>query len=368
MGGPEVRNDRLNATILRRRMQLGDVRENRVLQDAYINYHSELIPRHDFTVGQFKPPIGEEGNRNSGQLDFVERAMINQFSNQRDMGIQVHGAWLDGKFDYWIAGFNSPDSFHSTFASYNSRSDDNDAKDLAWKLRFRPLWQDETWGSLELGLSRQDGVHGESGKGLYITDTGVSTSVDGLSIQETHAYRMYGWAWYRPGGPVRGWWMRGEYGSFKDRLLPGRIGSFNLLVGSGYQPFQRDGFYLGTGYRLSESCWAEELQEGGWLAQMLYKMEPTFRYERFGNILTEGLQTDPSNLRGPVKTDVFKSDVYTLGLNLYWKGFNVRSQFNYLIVDEPDGHRAFVPAASVRDHRIREVDNNVLLLNTQIMF
>jgi hypothetical protein len=289
------------------------------------------------------------------------------------LGIQVHGSWFDGKFDYWIAGFNTPDSFHSTFASYNSRSDDNDAKDFAWKMRYRPIWFNETWGSLELGVSRQDGVHGESGKGLGVSGDGtqVVTTTDGLSLQETHAYRMYAWAWYRPGGPVKGWWLRGEYGQFKDRILPGRLGSFAGIATKNIQPFQREGFYLATGYRLSESIWAESLQDGGWFRQMLHKLEPTFRYEKFGNIITEGLiGPDPADVndKSPIKVDVFKSNVYTMGLNIYWKGYDVRTQINYFFVDEPDGHRAFVPGANVTDRRIREVDNDVLILNTQIMF
>jgi len=84
-------SERAIARSARRRLHQGFVRTNRVLQDAYINYHSPLIPHHDFTIGQFKAPSGEEAYRNSGQLDFAERAMINQFGNQRDLGIMVHG-------------------------------------------------------------------------------------------------------------------------------------------------------------------------------------------------------------------------------------------------------------------------------------
>ncbi len=81
--------------VARRRMQNGTVRPNRVLQEAYINYNSYSIPHHDFTIGQFLPPMGEEGSRDSGQLDFVERAMINQFSHERDLGLV--SPWRTGK-------------------------------------------------------------------------------------------------------------------------------------------------------------------------------------------------------------------------------------------------------------------------------
>lgn len=342
--------------VARTRFQNGTVRPNRMLQDAYINYHTPHIPHHDFTVGQFKPPIGEEGNRNSGQLDFVERAMINQFSNQRDLGIMVHGWWFGenpstAMLHYWIGGFDTAGSFHNTFASFQNRSDDNDAFDIAWKIRLRPLWKNDTWGSLELGFSRQDGVHGEAGKGLSFTGTAVVPRVDGLSLQETHAYRQWAWAWYRLGRetPVAGWWLRGEWGSLKDRALPG-VGSF-VSVQLRPKAFKREGWYFGTGYRLSKSIWSEALKTGGMIHKLLHKFEFTFRYETFGNIIAD----DVVNAN---ETDVYKTSVYTAGINIYWKGYNVRSQLNYMWVDEPN-----------RDHipvHIREVNNNIFIVNTQV--
>src|SRR5262249_8750286 len=38
----------------------------RLLKDAYINYHG-YVPHHDFQIGQYKPPVGEEGIRNAGE-------------------------------------------------------------------------------------------------------------------------------------------------------------------------------------------------------------------------------------------------------------------------------------------------------------
>jgi hypothetical protein len=195
----------------------GFVVPNRLLQDAYINYHSDIIPHHDFTVGQFKPPAGEEAYRNSGQLDFVERAMINQFGNQRDLGIMVHGTWWEDRFQYWIAGVDGAGSFHNTFASQQNRSDDNDAKDLAFRVAVRPVWKEENWGSLELGYARQQGTHGEAGKGWTAF---LGPTVDGLSLEETSANRQYAWVWYRPGGPVKGWWLRGEWPASSTACSP----------------------------------------------------------------------------------------------------------------------------------------------------
>lgn len=363
------------------RMASGFVRSNRVLQDAYINYHPAWIPHHDFTVGQFKAPAGEETYRNSGQLDFVERAMINQFGNQRDIGIMVHGWWWNERFQYWIGGFNTAGSFHNTFASLQNRSDDNDAKDLAWRLMLRPLWNHEKFGSLEIGYARQDGVHGESGRGYIYNFGNIVPSSDGLSLQETNANRQYAWAWYRPGGPVRGWWLRGEYSSMTDRPLPGLGGTGTIdgfkIVQLRPRPFDRNGWYFATGYRMSKSIWSERLQgSNNFLVKMLNDAEFTYRYETFGNMLLEDavyqVDDDPSAVSTrytAIRTDIFKSSVHTIGLNYYWKGYNVRTQLNYLFVKESEGH-AVSPtySAGPNGKRVREVNNDAFVISQQVQW
>jgi len=337
--------------------QQGFVRANRLLQDAYINYHSEIIPHHDFTVGQFKPPAGEEAYRNSGQLDFVERAMINQFGNQRDLGIMVHGTWWDDRFQYWIAGMDGAGSYHNTFASQQNRSDDGDAKDLAFRVAVRPVWREENWGSLELGYARQQGTHGEAGRGW----TALGPTVDGLSLEETSANRQYAWVWYRPGGPVRGWWLRGEWARFLDRLQPGLI--VTNAVQRAPAPFSRQGWYGATGYKLSESIWSERLKaSGNWFIKALNDIEFAYRYEIFSNLLVE----DAVN---HAKTDAFNTSVHTFGVNYYWKGYNVRTQVNCLIVDESEGHNVSpLYSLAPNGNRIREVKNNVFIINHQVQW
>ncbi|MCZ7648997.1 MAG: OprO/OprP family phosphate-selective porin [Planctomycetota bacterium] len=323
----------------RGRVQNGTVVANRLLQDAYINYHPHFMPQHDFTIGQFKPPMSEEGWRNTGQLDFAERAMINQFPNQRDLGIMVHGTWWEGRFQYWLGAFDSPGSFHNSFGSYQNRSDDNDAKDVAWRLMVRPVWHQENWGSLELGFSRQDGVHGEAGKGGFLS----GAPVDGLSFQETHAYRQWAWAWYRPGWVMRGFWLRGEYGKMKDRYQP--------IFQDSPQPYDRTGWYAAVGYHLGQSIWADKLESGGWITKYMKDLEFAMRYEEFQNML---IQDDGG---GKERTNAYKTSVLTLGLNYYWKGHNVRSQLNYSFVNE-------VESSPI----IREVDNNQLILTHQVQW
>ncbi len=161
------------------------------MQDAYINFHG-LIPHHDFTIGQFKPPAGEEGVRSSANLDFVERAMVNQQNELRDLGAQVHGSWWEdcepkiGRVQYWAGVFDGAGNNFDTAGDYQNRADDNDNKDVAGKLMVRPIWADCLLGRLELGVWGQYGKHGESGDD---TPDG-SAPVNGLNRLQTNAYQL----------------------------------------------------------------------------------------------------------------------------------------------------------------------------------
>ena len=91
----------------------------RLLQDAFIVYKG-FIPHHDFKIGQFKPVIGEEGIRSTGQLDFAERSFIGQLDDFRDEGITAHGEWWDadgkgaGRFQYWVGAVNGAGNYHGS--------------------------------------------------------------------------------------------------------------------------------------------------------------------------------------------------------------------------------------------------------------
>jgi phosphate-selective porin len=331
-----------------------------LLQDAYINFH-DVVPHHDFTLGQFKPPAGEEAWRNSGQLDFVERAMVTGVNNVRDIGAMVHGSWIDGRVQYWVGLFNGPDGTVLTdpeIVEGGNRSDDNDAKDIVWRVAVRPVWNVEKWhGRLELGYHRTDGYRGES--------AGIDrdTPLNALNSPVTAINRQGAWVWYRPGAAVKGWWLRGEWGSGKDRYSYFQQPTFALALGGGTlragqlnpTPVTAQGWYFGTGYKLSDSVWADGLKSGGWLKRALHDIEFAFRYEVYENIATEDLVNPDRH------TDQFKTQAYTAGVNYYLKKWDARIQANYIWVDEPGGHgRA--------SHGIREMKNDVLVVSFQVMF
>jgi hypothetical protein len=328
-----------------------------ILQDAYINYHG-VVPHHDFTIGQFKPPSGEESWRNSGQLDFVERAMVTTTNNMRDIGLMVHGSFFEERLQYWAGVFNGPDGTVLTDPDYDeggNRSDDNDAKDIAWRILARPVWSESAWyGRLELGYARTDGWRGESGHGFD-----PDRAVNGLNRQQTAINRNAAWAWYRPNGPVKGMWLRGEWGSYRD-IFP--VPDATSLLGLGSGPLGQldpksatvSGWYAATGYRLFESIFADRLKNSGGVTNWMNNLEFAFRYEIYQNIAAEDL------VRPDREVDLFKTQVVTLGMNYYIKKHDAKIQANYIIVDEPSDHNP--------NRGLREVNNNMFILNFQVMF
>ena len=336
----------------------------RLLQDAYFNFHG-LVPHHDFQLGQFLPPTGEEGIRDNAYLDFAERAMVTQFNQTRDLGAQVHGTWVDNRLQYWLGVFDGAGNFFGTagnpsqaelgtFSSAN-RSDDNSNKDFAGRLAVRPVWNADPWGNLEIGASLQCGKHGSLGD----PSLDASTPINGLNENAVFARREAAWVHYKPLGPVHGWWLRGEWGLQHDRTTPFSVNAFGLGSGpDGAQaapaPFTRQGWYVSTGYKLSDSIFAERLDGGGFWNDLLKPVEFAFRYEQFQNIIVE----DPA--APDTHTLLFNTKVITLGVNYYIKAYNMRVQLNGMIVNEPQYSWSFGD--------LREVRNNVLLLSYQVLF
>ncbi len=347
-------------------LQAGNTIIPQLLQDAYILYHG-VVPHHDFTLGQFKPPAGEEAWRDNAALEFVERAMATQIGNHRDIGVMAHGAWFDDRLQYWAGVFNGPSGAvlsSPELAEGGNRSDDNDEKDISWRILGRPVWDACAWyGRLELGYARTDGIHGESGQAFD-----VDISINGLNRQRTDINRQAAWLHYRPGALARGAWLRGEWGSARDRLGPAHFGSpptSLLQTGLGVStlfpinqlnpvPVTLAGWYAAAGYRLSESRFAERLRGGGRCARALHDMEFAVRYETFENIAAEDL------VQADRHTDIFRTQAYTAGVNYYLRGNNAKLQANYIWVDEPSDGNA--------QRGLREIRNNVFAVNFQVAF
>ena len=315
---------------------------SKLLQEAYINYHDICFaPNHDVQVGQMKRRLGEEGYRDNGELDFAERSMITQVADDYDLGVQVHGSFFCDRLQYWVGAF---DGAGTAFQSRGNRPDDNDKKDFLGSVVGRPIWGDGCWGKMELGYS---GLFGKGGASAGAEP--ILTPNNGLNRKQTAHGNQYAWLYYAPGGAVKGFWVRGEWGQYRDRFAPGEVVTGLANYTGDPKPFNIYGYYGSIGYKLGESnyanclpCWARSA-------------EFAFRHEQMENLFYHNIADTDRSL------DVFRTTVDTVGLNYYLKGQQAKLQLNYNFVREQHDH-------SVGERQIREVRNDNLVLNFQVAF
>jgi phosphate-selective porin OprO/OprP len=135
------------------------------LFDAYIDVHPR--PWLRLRAGKFKPPIGLERLQSDNNLVFLERALDQNLSAQRDVGVQLWGDFAGGLVRYEAAIFNgAPDSaLNDTDSSYS--------KSLAGRLFVQPFASQRlSWlGRLGVGFAAETG----SEKGSSTISNGAVT-------------------------------------------------------------------------------------------------------------------------------------------------------------------------------------------------
>jgi phosphate-selective porin OprO/OprP len=133
--------------------------------DAYVDIHPWEWLR--LRVGKMKPPIGLERLQSDADLPFLERALTQNLSAQRDVGVQLWGDIAGGIAHYALGVFNGgPDNG-------GADTDLNHAKDFEGRIFFQPFKAQglRDFGSLGVGIAAGTGNR----KGRLPTNTGLST-------------------------------------------------------------------------------------------------------------------------------------------------------------------------------------------------
>jgi len=333
-----------------------------ILQDAVIWFH-DIIPHHDFTIGQMLPYFSQEDFNPNGWLDFVERSWIGNFYPRDNMAV-LHGAWWgdgggcayagagnSGRVQYWLEAMDSPGYYQD--GATQGHADDNASKDFLGRLMIRPLW-DDCWGHLELSGAAGFGKHGSKPLNQAVNDINANAANGPFlnGAHETTGHRYSGYAEYRPGDFAQGLWFKGEYAWVKDSTanVPGTTGLFDP-AGNGppdhYEPFVTTGYYASVGYDLGSSkfvncipCWMKGFEFDA-------------RYQHYTNVWTQNAAT-------PYKVNTFGTNQGTVGVNYAIKGHhNAKIQANYDIVRDPRGDAGY---------RFHPVKNDVFSMNFQVMW
>jgi hypothetical protein len=199
------------------------------------------------------------------------------------------------------------------------------------------------------------GNGGEGGSRLAGT-----APVDGLNRADTVHMLQYAYAMYKPGGPVKGWWLRGEWGHYRDRFAPNEvISGVAFATATDPKGFSIQGWNFSTGYKLSDSIWGEDLRNGGAFTKAIEPMEFVFRYDVMQNLFYQDIPQPGNDI------DVFKTQVFTGGINYYIKGHNAKIQVNYnWVLEEGDKDNPNAGGGDIRE--IREVSNHNLVVNFQV--
>jgi len=176
------------------------------LLDAHVD--ANLSPQFRIRAGKFKAPVSLERLASAADLAFAERAFPTQLLPNRDIGVQFHGAVLDGRLTYAFGYFNGVRDGASL------DTDTNSSKDFESRVFSHPFQNSDNDGLRGLGI----GVAFTSGTQAGTPTTGNLSSylTPGQQPFFTYASSTYAagarqrWSpqfyWY--GGPVG---VLGEY-------------------------------------------------------------------------------------------------------------------------------------------------------------
>lgn len=307
------------------------------IQDAYLDI--QYRPEIQLQAGKFKPPVGLERLASGSNLLFVERGLPTALVPNRDVGVQVHGDFLDGRLSYAAGVFNGVADGGSGDANIG------DGVDFAARLFTHPFLQSDenslrglgfgvaaSYGDQEgTGALPSNRTEGQSKFFTYLTDAKANGEHTRISPQ--------GYYYYGPFG------LLGEYVISSQEIE--RAGTIEQLDNDAWQV---QASYVLTGenasYKGVKPKKPLNFSTGDWGA-----FEAAVRYGELSaddDIFLLGYAKDAASARGV--------DEYVLGLNWYFND-NALFKINF-------AHTEFTKGSAGGDRD----DENAILTRFQISF
>ena len=111
-----------------------------IVQDAYID--AKFNPWFQVKVGKQKSPFGLERLQGDADGKFTERSLVNNLVPNRDIGIQLHGAFADSTVEYALGYFNGVVDGNSSDNNTTADTDNNRDKDYVARIFATPFKND----------------------------------------------------------------------------------------------------------------------------------------------------------------------------------------------------------------------------------
>jgi phosphate-selective porin OprO/OprP len=293
------------------------------VQDAYINVH--YVDWLQVEGGKFKQPFSYEQLIQDRFVPFMERSMIDQLVPQRDVGAMIHGRNLLGnRLDYGVSIFNGE-------INNNPTTDQNNNKDLAWRVAVRPFEGEdpiEYLRGLQIGMAGTVGKEAESLSSLVLRTPlqvpwfqfNSTARLDGMRVRYSPEVVYF----YGPLGAAA------QYFSDDMQIRPNSVGpGFRELI-----DLPTQGFYVMTTYLLT----GEVRREYSAPVVPLRNFDPLHPIGSPGaielvarvsklHLNSKVFAPGPSNLSDPLKFSNGATET-TVGVNWYLNAW-VRLQFNW---------------------------------------
>ncbi|ADI28504.1 OprO/OprP family phosphate-selective porin [Methylotenera versatilis] len=145
-----------------------------IVQDAYID--AKFNPWFQVKAGKQKSPFGLERLQGDADGKFIERSLVNNLVPNRDIGVQLHGAFADNKVEYALGYFNGVIDGNSSDNYTNADTDNNRDKDYVARIFATPFKNDTGFlQGLGFGLAATYSNLAGSGTGVNTTTAQSAT-------------------------------------------------------------------------------------------------------------------------------------------------------------------------------------------------